>query len=150
MEFAPSFKCKSCKEQIDFTFEIGQKNINYILNIRANDGYLILKMSEEDMFLAYFENKLTISDIQNMHKTFINFSLFQKFVDYIKSQIDNNKLEILKINNESILLRLKQENVEIILKKKKIDNETIIINICNIYKELKQFKSNQKNIEQKY
>ena len=52
MEFAPSFKCKSYEEQIDFTFEIRQKNINYILNIRANDGYLILKMSEEDMFLA--------------------------------------------------------------------------------------------------
>ena len=147
MEFVPSFKCESCQEKIDTTFEIRQKNINYILNIRTNDDYLILKITEEDMLLAYFEKNLTISDIQNMHKTFIIFSLFQKFVDYIKSQIDNNKLEILKINNESILLRLKQENVEIILKKKKIDNETIIINIL---KELKQCKSNQKNIEQKY
>ena len=114
MEFVSSFKCESCLEKIDTTFEIRQKNINYILNIRTNDDYLILKITEEDMLLAYFEKKLTISDIQNMHKTFIIFSLFQKFVDYIKSQIDNNKLGILKINNESILLRLIKENVEII------------------------------------
>ena len=147
MEFVSSFKCESCLEKIDTTFEIRQKNINYILNIRTNDDYLILKITEEDMLLAYFEKNLTISDIQNMHKTFIIFSLFQKFVDYIKSQIDNNKLDILKINNESILLRLIKENVEIILKKKKIDNETIILNVL---KELKQCKSNQKNIEQKY
>ena len=147
MEFVSSFKCESCLEKIDTTFEIRQKNINYILNIRANDDYLILKITEKDMLLAYFEKKLTISDIQNMHKTFIIFSLFQKFVNYIKSQIDNNKLDILKINNESILLRLIKENVEIILKKNKIDNDTIILNIL---KELKQSKSNQKNIEQKY
>ena len=147
MDFVPSFKCESCEEQIDSTFEIRQKNINYIINLRTNDNYLILKMTEEDMLIAYFEKKLTISDIQNMHKTFFNSSLFQKFVDYIKTQIEKNKLEILKINNESILLRLKQEKVEIILNKKKIDNEIIIM---NIYKELKECKSNQKNMEQKY
>ena len=144
MEFEPFIKFKSYQEHIDYSFEIRQKNNNYILNITANDEYLILKISEENMFLEYFEKILNISDIQNMHKTFIDFSLFQKFVDYIKSQIDNNKLEILKINKTSILIRLKQENVEIILKKKKLDNETIIINIC------KEMKRHKKNIEQKF
>ena len=129
MEFAPPIKIKSYQEHIDSSFEIRQKNINYILNIKTIDEYLILKISVEDIFFEYFEKKLNISDIQNMHKSFNDFSLFQKFFDYIKSKIDNNKLEILKINNESFLIRLKQENIEIILKKKKLDNEKIIINI---------------------
>ena len=39
MEFEPFIKFKSYQENIDYSFEIRQKNNNYILNITANDEY---------------------------------------------------------------------------------------------------------------
>ena len=147
MEFAPSIKIKSQQEQIDSSFEIKQRDINYILNLRTDSDYLILKISVENILLDNYEKKLTITDIQNIHKTFINFSFFKNFVDFIKSHIENKKFEILKINNESILIRLKQENIEITIRKKKLDQESII---RNIYNEMLRYKNNQNNLEEKY
>ena len=147
MEFAPSIKIKSQQEQIDSSFEIKQRDINYILNLRTDSDYLILKISVENILFDNYEKKLTITDIQNMHKTFINFSFFKNFVDFIKSHIENKKFEILKINNESILIRLKQENIEITIRKKKLDQESII---RNIYNEMLRYKNNQNNLEEKY
>ena len=81
-----------------------------------------------------------------MHKKFAQFSSFKKFDDYIKSQIENNKLSIIK-SNELIIIRLKQESKDIIIKKKKFDNETIIRNIGS---EISKYNYNQKNLEDKY
>ena len=50
-------------------------------------------------------------------------------------------------SNESILIRLKQESKDIIIKKKKFDNETIIRNIGS---EISKYNYNQKNLEDKY
>ena len=143
----PLTKIKSQQEQIDSSFVIKQRNINYLLNIRTDDDYLILKILGENKYLDNYEEKFTITDIQKMHQTFTNYSLFKKFDDYIKSQIENKKLEILKINDGQILVRLKQDNIEIFIKKKKIDNKTIIRNIC---KEIEKHENNQKNLEEKY
>ena len=125
-------KDKNPREQIDSSFKIRDKDNNYELNVRTNDVNLILKVSEkENQFIEYFEEELTITDIQNKHKIFKSYSLFKKFVDYIESQIENNKLKILKINDESHLLRLEQENIEFILKKKTFDKEIIKKNVYN-------------------
>ena len=122
-------KDKNPQEQIDSFFIIRNKDNYYELNVRTNDEQLILKISEkENKFIEYFEEELTITDIQNKHKIFKSYSLFKKFVDYIESQVESNKLKILKINNESILIRLKQENIEITIRKKKLDQESIIRN----------------------
>ena len=102
-------KDKNPQEQIDSFFIIRNKDNHYELNVRTNDEQLILKVSEkENKFIEYFEEELTITDIQNKHKIFKSYPLFKKFVDYIKTQKENNKLKILKINNESILIRLGQ------------------------------------------
>ena len=147
MDFAPLKKNKSQEEQINSSFEIMQRDIKYILNLRTDEVYLTLKVSGENKLLDNYEEKLTITDIQKMHQIFNNYSLFKKFYDYIKSQIENNKLEMLKINNESILIRLKQENIEIKINKKKLDIEGIL---RNIYDKIKKSENNQKNIEEKY
>ena len=123
-------KDKNPQEQIDSFFIIRNKDNHYELNVRTNDEQLILKVLEkENKFIEYFEEELTITDIQNKHKIFKSYQLFKKFVDYIKTQKENNKLKILKINNESILIRLGQENIEFILKKKTFDKETIKKNV---------------------
>ena len=125
-------KDKNPQEQIDSSFKIRDKDNNYELNVRTNDVHLILKISEkENKFIEYFEEELTITDIQNKHKIFKSYSLFKKFVDYIESQVESNKLKILKINNESFLIRFEQENIEIILKKKTFDKEIIKKNVYN-------------------
>ena len=149
MEFDENLiKSKTTQEQIDLPFEIRHGNNNYILNMKTNGDDLILKISEEEYaFLEYFENQLTITDIKNMHKTFNHYSSFKNFVDYVKSQIENNKLKILKVNNEQFLVRLGKENIEIIVKKKKFDNETIKRNIVN---ERIKYQNEIKNLEEKY
>ena len=125
-------KDKNPQEQIDSSFKIRDKDNNYELNVRTNDVNLILEISEkENKFREYFEEELTITDIQNKHKIFKSYSLFKKFVDYIESQVESNKLKILKINNESFLIRFEQENIEIILKKKTFDKEIIKKNVYN-------------------
>ena len=102
-------KDKNPQEQIDSFFIIRNKDNHYELNVRTNDEQLILKVLEkENKFIECFEEELTITDIQNKHKIFKSYPLFKKFVDYIKTQKENNKLKILKINNESILIRLGQ------------------------------------------
>ena len=117
-------KDKNPQEQIDSFFIMRNKDNHYELNVRTNGEQLILKVLEkENKFIEYFEEELTITDIQNKHKIFKSYSLFKKFVDYIESQVESNKLKILKINNESILIRLGQENIEFILKKKTFDKD---------------------------
>ena len=146
MEFDENLiKSKTTQEQIDLQIRHG--NNNYILNMKTNGDDLILKISEEEYaFLEYFENQLTITDIKNMHKTFNHYSSFKNFVDYVKSQIENNKLKILKVNNEQFLLRVGKENIEIIVKKKNFDNETIKRNIVN---ERIKYQNKLKNLEEK-
>ena len=144
MSDAPPIKLKSHQEHIDSFFEIKQKDNNYTLNMRANDECLTLKIIEENSFLEDYEKEFTESDIQTLHNIFAKFS-FKAFINYIKSQIDNNKLEILK-SKESVLIRLKQDSIDIIINKKKLDTEIIMRNICN---ELIKLKNNQKKLEEK-
>ena len=145
MEFPPLLRIKSHQEKIDSSFEIKQRDSIYILNIKANDDYLTLKISVKNTLLDNYETKLTITDIQEKHKTFNHYSSFKKFVDYIKSKIENNKFEILKKDEESILIRLTQENIEFIAKKKKLDKETIR-NIKEKYEKL--FEDNKNKNEE--
>ena len=94
-------KVKNPQEQIDLSFIIRNKDNHYELNVRTNDEQLILKVLEkENKFIEYFEEELTITDIQNKHKIFKSYQLFKKFVDYIKTQKEKKKFKILKINNE--------------------------------------------------
>ena len=147
MKFEPLPVLNPNLEKISYSFEIEQGDNKFILNMKSNDQNIILEISEDNMSLEYYENKLTISDINNIHKIFSDFSIFKEFFDYIKTQIENKKVEIFRISNQKISIKLKEENIEIILYKKNLNNDIII---RKIFEEMKTTKINIKNIEDKY
>lgn len=147
MEFEPSPELNPNLEQISSSFVIEQGDIKFILNMKSNEQCIILEISEENILLDNYEKKLNITDINNTHKIFYDFILFKEFFDYIKAQIEDKKVEIFRISNEKISIKLKQENIDIILNKKKLNNDVIIRKICE---EMKITKITLKNIELKY
>ena len=134
-------------KQISSSFDIKQGEITFILTMKSKDENMTLELSEENMLFENYEKKLNISDINNIHKIFSNFLLFKEFFDYIKAQIENKKVEILRINDEKISIKLKEENIEIILNKKRLNTDAIIRKICQ---EMKTTKINLEIIELKY
>ena len=147
MEFEPSPELNPNLEQISSSFVIEQGDNKFILNMKSNEQCIILEISEENMLLDNYEKKLNITDINNTHKIFYDFILFKEFFDYIKAQIEDKKVEIFRTSNEKISIKLKQENIDIILNKKKLNNDVIIRKICE---EMKATKITLKNIELKY
>ena len=115
MEFEPPPELNPNLEQISSSFVIKQGDIKFILNMKSKEQCIILEILEENMLLENYEKKLNITDINNTHKIFYDFILFKEFFDYIKAQIENKKVEIFRISNEKISIKLKQENINIIL-----------------------------------
>ena len=147
MKSEPPPKLNPSLKQISSSFDIKQGEITFILTMKSKDENMTLELSEENMLLENYEKKLNISDINNIHKIFSDFSIFKEFFDYIKTQIENKKVEIFRISNQKISIKLKEENIEIILYKKNLNNDIII---RKIFEEMKTTKINIKNIEIKY
>ena len=147
MDYPPLPNYSTSQGIISSSFDIKQGNINYSLNINSNEQNLTLKISEENIFTEEYERQLNISDINGMNKNFKDFISFKEFVNYLKAQIENNNVEISKTPDCKILIRLKEEKIEIILKKNQLGNNLIIRNLCQ---EIVKSKNDLKKLEISY
>ena len=147
MEFAP-LTINTPQEPESLTIEQDKKK--YILNIIKEDNYIILIILEKDIFpnIKYIK-KLSFKEIKELHKIFSILNSCNEFSDYIKSALENKKINIKKENekmifNISVEYLFKTQIIEIPLLKHKIDYNHLSKEIC---KELLLLKEKIKKLE---
>ena len=109
-----------------------QENKKYFLIIEIIDNSIKFRVNEEGVFpTIYFSRKLSLKDIQELHKSFYGLNSCQEFLEYIRELAVKEEL-IIKKNDDNlsinfkVLYLLKTSNIEIILDlEKKEINETI-------------------------
>ena len=130
--------------------KIEQNNNIYYLNIAVNKDIIIFSISDIEQLLSInYIKSMNFKEIKELNKVFYVLNSINDFYEYLKLLSSNKKLKIKK-NEEKITIilkievLLKEEIIEIILNKGKID---INLNIKNICKELIYIKEKIKDID---
>ena len=130
--------------------KIEQNNNIYYLNIAVNKDIIIFSINDIDQLLSInYIKSMNFKEIKELNKVFYVLNSINDFYEYLKLLSNNKKLNIKKNEDKiSIILKievlLKEEIIEIILNKGKID---INLNIKNICKELIYIKEKIKDID---
>ena len=135
---------------------IEQDNKKYFLVIEIVDNSFYFRVNEEGVFpTIYFSRKLSLKDIQDLHKSFYGLNSCQEFLEYIKELAVKEEL-IIKRNEENlsinfkVLYLLKTSNVEIFLNLEKKEVNDTIKDICNEINLMREKTEKfEKNIEKK-
>ena len=135
---------------------IEQDNKKYFLVIEIVDNSFYFRVNEEGVFpTIYFSRKLSLKDIQELHKSFYGLNSCQEFLEYIKELAVKEEL-IIKRNEENlsinfkVLYLLKTSNVEIFLNLEKKEVNDTIKDICNEINLMREKTEKfEKNIEKK-
>ena len=146
MDVAPPIQ-ETKEEQISEVFCIKQGDKQYKLNLQINDQKLLLKIIEENIFLEEYEKELKSEEIKVMSNIYFKFSNYKELFNYIKSEINNNNLEIEQKDINSFFIKLNKGKIIFKLIKKKLKNEVIIENLCS---EIVNIKNILNNMENKY
>ena len=93
------------EEEISEIFCIKQGDKQYKLNLQINDQKLLLKIIEENIFLEEYEKELKSEEIKVMSNIYFKFSNYKELSNYIKSEINNNNLEIEQKDINSIFIK---------------------------------------------
>ena len=114
-----------------------QENKKYFLIIEIIDNSIKFRVNEEGVFpTIYFSRKLSLKDIQELHKSFYGLNSCQEFLEYIRELAVKEEL-IIKKNDDNlsinfkVLYLLKTSNIEIILDLEKKEINDTIKDICN-------------------
>ena len=114
-----------------------QENKKYFLIIEIIDNSIRFRVNEEGVFpTIYFSRKLSLKDIQELHKSFYGLNSCQEFLEYIRELAVKEEL-IIKKNDDNlsinfkVLYLLKTSNIEIILDLEKKEINDTIKDICN-------------------
>ena len=118
MDVAPPIQ-ETKEEQISEVFCIKQGDKQYKLNLQINDQKLLLKIIEENIFLEEYEKELKSEEIKVMSNIYFKFSNYKELFNYIKSEINNNNIEINKTDINTIIIKLKKDKILFKLLKKK-------------------------------
>jgi len=137
---------------------IEQENKKYFLIIEIEDNSINFRVNEEGIFpIEHFSRKLSLKDIQELHKSFYGLNSCQEFLEYIRELAVKEEL-IIKRNEDNlsinfkVLYLLKTSNIEIFLNLEKKEIKDTIKDICseiNLMRgKVKQFEEKiEKNIE---
>ena len=156
MDVAPSpcitpLEEKTIKD-ISESLKIIQNEKCYILNIDIQSNSITFNIKEDKSLInTYYIKKMSLEDINKLHKSFYGLNSCNEFLDFIKISIENKTL-LIKEEEENILINIevlylfKKSNVEIILTQEKINSEKVV---NEILKELLVIKEQLNNIEKK-
>ena len=133
------------QNEISESLDIKQGEINYKLNMEADNENIKFQISEENDIIYVYEKKLSPDEIKKLDNIFSKNISFKEFFDYIKSQKEKNNIEISK-KDEQISIKIKQKNIEINLIKENVSTNIAIKNLC---KEVIKLKTNLENLENK-
>ena len=129
--------------------KIEQNEINYILNIEADEDKITFSINDKEQFPSINYNRtMSLKSIKELNNIFNVLNSFNDFYDYLKSLSNNHKLSIIKDNDKITIIfyvevLLKQQKIEIDLYQTKND---INLNIKEIYQELSNIKNKIKEI----
>ena len=147
MDFAPLTPQETKEKKISEIFYIKKGDKQYKLNIKSKDQKLLLKITIENIFMEEYEKELKSEEIKAMSNIYFKFSNHQELFNYIKSEINNNNLEIEQKDINSFFIKLNKGKIIFKLIKKKLKNEVIIENLCS---EIVNIKNILNNMENKY
>ena len=127
----------------EISININQENKDYLLNIEIK--------GETANFILYYSNeldsayslKMSLSEIKKLHQLLEGLKSLQEFCEYLKALSKSNKITIsIKDNflfiNFEVEYLLNKNYIEIQLKKEKLENESIVKNLCKEIKLIKE------------
>ena len=153
MEVAP-LPIITPKNSIKESFMInqGSKTFKIIIEIQ-NSNIIILNLSEENELYEEYELNLTFDDLKQIHKVFLMLNSSQDFIEYIKALIENNKITIIKEDENKISIKmiveylLKQNTIQLDLKLKKMNLEIVV---KDMLKQIIDLNNRLKKVESDY
>jgi len=130
--------------------KIEQNEINYILNIEADEDKIIFSINDKEQFPSInYIRTMSLKEIKELNNIFNVLNSFNDFYDYLKSLSNNHTLSFIKDNNKITIIFY----VEVLLKKEKIEidlyptKKDINLSIKEIYQELLNIKNKIKEID---
>ena len=130
--------------------KIEQNEINYILNIEADEDKIIFSINDKEQFPSInYIRTMSLKEIKELNNSFNVLNSFNDFYDYLKSLSNNHTLSFIKDNNKITIIFY----VEVLLKKEKIEidlyptKKDINLSIKEIYQELSNIKNKIKEID---
>ena len=153
MEVAP-LPIITPKNSIKESFMInqGSKTFKIIIEIQ-NSNIIILNLSEENELYEEYELNLTFDDLKQIHKVFLMLNSSQDFIEYIKALIENNKITIIKEDENKISIKmiveylLKQNTIQLDLKLKKMNLDIVV---KDMLKQIIDLNNRLKKVESDY
>ena len=131
--------------------QIKQKEIEYILNIKAEKDTIIFIINvQNELSSIDYIRKMNFNEIKSLNKAFSLLNSLKDFFDYLKVSSEKKKIKIEKSNDKIILILymevlLKEQEIEIELYPEKKD---INPSINEIFKELGKIKKKIKDNEE--
>ena len=148
----------------DKSFNVKFKDTSFILIISSNSLSIkfILSQVENTQYFS-FEETYTLEKLKKINNIFLIFDSIESMRDSIEKILTNNKYLISQNNNNEMIITLKVSmfekniNVDIPLKKTKLDQNDLISRLCqqiekinNEIKEIKNENINMKNLFEKW
>ena len=131
--------------------QIKQKEIEYILNIKAEkDTIIFIINNKNELSSIDYIRKMNFNEIKSLNKAFNLLNSINDFFDYLKVSSEKKRIKIEKSNDKIILILymevlLKEQEIEIELYPEKKD---INSSIYEIFKELVKIKQKIKDNEE--
>ena len=132
------------------SIKIEQNEINYILNLEANEDKITFSINDKEQFPSINYNRtMSLKQIKELNSIFTILNSFNDFYDYLKSLSNSHKLNIIKDNDKITILFY----VEVLLKQQKIEidlyptKKNLDLSIKEIYQELLNIKNKIKEID---
>ena len=158
---APNALTKPTNYTNDKSFNVKFNDTSFILIISSNSLSIKFILSQVDNTQYYsFEETFTLEQFIKINNIFIVFNSIESMRDSIEKIITNNKYLISQNNNNEMIITLqvpmfeKNINVDIPLKKKKLDQNDLISRLCQqiekLNNEIKEIKNENENLKNSF
>ncbi len=143
------------------SFNVKFDDTSFILIISSNSSSIRFNLSQvENTQFDSFEETYTLEQLKKINNIFIVFESIDSLIDSIEKILNNNKYLISQNNNNEMIITLKVSmfekdiNVDLPLKKKKIEQNDLISRLCQqiekLNKEIKEIKNENINIKNEF
>ena len=140
------------------SFNVKFNDTSFILIISSNSSSIRFNLSQVENTQFYsFEETYTLEQLIKRNNIFIVFESIDSLIDSIEKILNNNKYLISQNNNNEMIITLKVSmfekdiNVDLPLKKKKIEQNDLISRLCQqiekLNKEINEIKNENLNIK---
>lgn len=101
------------------SFNIKNGELNFKFMVESHEEkikLIIIEQTNKNELIQIYEKILDLNFVKSLHKEFSNFTSCQELLTYLEKQIENKSFEISDKKIDSISIKLKKENIQIVLK----------------------------------